>query len=82
MVAPPVPPQPKQDELPIETAPPMPAPQATSAAPPTTSTIPPVVPTTFEPHSPPPILLSSSRGLRCMLIRTSKVLFSAKFNST
>ena len=48
MVAPPVPPQPKQGELPAETTPPVPTPQATSAASPTPPTIPPVAPTTSE----------------------------------
>ncbi|KAL6337923.1 hypothetical protein AAG906_005388 [Vitis piasezkii] len=49
MVAPPMPPQPKHDELPVETAPLVLTPEATSTAPPMTSTIPPVAPTTFEP---------------------------------
>ena len=50
MVAPPVPPQPEQGKLSAETAPPVPAPQATSTVPPTTSTIPPVPPTTYPPN--------------------------------
>nr|CAN81901.1 hypothetical protein VITISV_005292 [Vitis vinifera] len=49
MVALPVPPQPEHGELPAQTAPPIPTPEATSAAPPTTPTVPPVVPTTSEP---------------------------------
>ena len=48
MVAPPMPPQPKHDELPVETAPLVLTPKATSTAPPMTSTIPLVAPTTFE----------------------------------
>ena len=59
MVAPPVPPQTEQaqstlvpieqGELPKETIPPVPMPEAISAAPPMTSIVPPVAPTTFEP---------------------------------
>ena len=59
MVAPPVPPQTEQaqstlvpieqGELPKETIPPVPMPEAISAAPPMTCIVPPVVPTTFEP---------------------------------
>ncbi|RVX14645.1 hypothetical protein CK203_012076 [Vitis vinifera] len=49
MVASPVPPQPEQGELPIETASLVPIPEATSAASATTLTVPPVVPITSEP---------------------------------
>ena len=48
MVAPPMPPQPEQGELPAETTPPMPTPQATSTTPPTPLTVPPVAPTTSK----------------------------------
>ena len=48
MVALPVPPRLKQDELPVETTPPVPTPEATSAAPPMTPTSPPIAPTTVE----------------------------------
>ena len=48
-VAPPMPPQPKHDQLPTESAPPVPIPQVTSTAPLTTHFVPPVAPTTFEP---------------------------------
>ncbi|RVW69820.1 hypothetical protein CK203_061167 [Vitis vinifera] len=99
MVAPPVPPQPEHGELPAQTVPPIPTPEATFVAPPTTPTVPPVAPTTSEPtitilalefctlcipfrHSPPPILLSSNRWLRYVPIRTSKLLFFARFSST
>ena len=33
-------------------------------------------------HSPPPILLYSSRWLKCMPIRTNRLLFSARFSTT
>ena len=49
MVSPPMPPQPEQGKLLAETTPPMPTPEATSAAPLTTPTIPPITPTTSEP---------------------------------
>ena len=49
MVAPPVPPQLEQDELPTKTTPLVPTPEATSAALPTTLTVTPIAPTTFEP---------------------------------
>ncbi|RVW29320.1 hypothetical protein CK203_115423 [Vitis vinifera] len=49
IVAPPVPPQQEHGELPADTTPPVPTPEATSAAPPTTSTVPPIAPTTSEP---------------------------------
>ena len=99
MVAPPVPPQPEQGELPTETIPPVPRPEATSAAPPMTHTVPPISPTTSKSsitisasefrslihvfrHSPPHMLLSSSRWLRCVPIRTSRLLYSARFSIT
>ena len=56
MVAPPMPPQPEQGELTVETTPPMTTHEATLAAPSTTSTVPPVAPTTSEPS----ITLSAS----------------------
>ena len=49
MVAPLVPPQLEHGELPTETTPPVPTPEATSTAPPTTPIVPPVAPTTSEP---------------------------------
>ena len=48
MVAPPMPPQPEQGELTVETTPPMTTPEATLTAPSTTSTVPPIAPTTSE----------------------------------
>ncbi|RVW60088.1 hypothetical protein CK203_086593 [Vitis vinifera] len=48
MVAPLVPTQPEQGEFPTKTAPPVPTPEATSAAPPMTPTVPPVALTTSE----------------------------------
>ena len=48
MVAPPVPPQSEKDKLLAETAPPVPTPEATSAALPTTPIVPPIVSTTSE----------------------------------
>ena len=56
MVAPSVPPQLEQGELPAETALPMPTLEATSVAPPTASNIPLIAPTTSEPS----ITISSS----------------------
>ncbi|KAL6345554.1 hypothetical protein AAG906_017281 [Vitis piasezkii] len=47
-----LPPQPEHGKIPVETAPPVPTPETTSAAPPTISTIPPVAPTTSEPFMP------------------------------
>ncbi|RVW77496.1 hypothetical protein CK203_053470 [Vitis vinifera] len=49
MVAPPMPPQPEQGELPTETVPPVPTSKPTSVAPPITSFVPLVAPTTSEP---------------------------------
>ncbi|RVW28907.1 hypothetical protein CK203_116047 [Vitis vinifera] len=89
MVAPPMPPQPEQGELPTETVPPVPTSKPTSVAPPITF-VPLVAPTTSEPsitifssefralcipfrHSPSLILLSSSRWLRCVPIRITPI---------
>ena len=68
MVALPVPPRPKQDELPVETTPPVPTLEATSAAPPMTPTSPPIAPTTVEPS----ITISAMEF--CALVHTFQTL--------
>ena len=68
MVAPLEPPQPEHGEPPIETAPPVPTPEATFTTLPTSPTVPPVMPTTSEPS----ITISALEF--CVLVHTFQTL--------